>query len=164
MKNKTIAALLAFFVGGFGIHKFYLGYNFAGIVYLLLSWTFIPFFLAFMDFLGLVLMSDRAFDSKYNHQLSGSVYGKVDDKYHHHIYDNRAIGFNSSNNNSISENLEIEILRICQERQGATMSECVIATNVKPAEVKKVIKQLCDEGLLVVDNRISDGALVYLPV
>lgn len=66
MKNKTVAALLAFFLGGLGIHKFYLGENVAGILYLLFFWTFIPGLIAFFEFLGLALMSDRAFDAKYN--------------------------------------------------------------------------------------------------
>ncbi|MEE3624750.1 TM2 domain-containing protein [Nitrospirillum sp. BR 11752] len=34
-KNKLVACLLAFFLGTFGIHKFYLGYNTAGIIMLL---------------------------------------------------------------------------------------------------------------------------------
>ncbi|MEJ2125673.1 MAG: TM2 domain-containing protein [Alphaproteobacteria bacterium] len=33
-KNKWIAALLAFFFGGFGVHKFYLGKNTAGLIML----------------------------------------------------------------------------------------------------------------------------------
>jgi TM2 domain-containing membrane protein YozV/cold shock CspA family protein len=33
-KNKWIAALLAFFLGAFGIHKFYLGKNNAGLIML----------------------------------------------------------------------------------------------------------------------------------
>lgn len=33
MKNKFLAALLAFFLGAVGIHKFYLGENFGGILY-----------------------------------------------------------------------------------------------------------------------------------
>ncbi|MEZ4462632.1 MAG: TM2 domain-containing protein [bacterium] len=35
MKDKTTAFLLAWFLGGFGIHKFYLGENGAGLLYLL---------------------------------------------------------------------------------------------------------------------------------
>lgn len=31
-KNKVIAALLAFFLGGFGAHKFYIGANGAGVI------------------------------------------------------------------------------------------------------------------------------------
>jgi TM2 domain-containing membrane protein YozV len=66
MKNKVVAAVLALFLGGLGIHKFYLGQNFAGIMYLLFSWTFVPGIIAFFEFLGLLLMSDRAFDAQYN--------------------------------------------------------------------------------------------------
>jgi TM2 domain-containing membrane protein YozV len=33
--KRITAALLAFFLGGWGVHKFYLGYNTAGIIYLL---------------------------------------------------------------------------------------------------------------------------------
>lgn len=35
IKNKTLAAILALFLGGLGIHKFYLGKTAAGILYLL---------------------------------------------------------------------------------------------------------------------------------
>ena len=42
MKNKTVAILLAFFLGGIGVHKFYLGNAMLGVVYLLLCWTGIP--------------------------------------------------------------------------------------------------------------------------
>lgn len=66
MKNKGIAAVLAFFLGGIGIHKFYLGENLAGILYFIFCWTFIPSVIAFFEFLGLLLMSDQAFNSKYN--------------------------------------------------------------------------------------------------
>jgi TM2 domain-containing membrane protein YozV len=34
-KNKVAAGLLAIFLGGLGIHKFYLGYTWPGLVYLL---------------------------------------------------------------------------------------------------------------------------------
>ncbi|KOR34660.1 MULTISPECIES: NINE protein [Planktothricoides] len=66
MKNKWVAALLAFFLGGIGIHKFYLGNNVAGLLYFLFSWTFIPAILAIFDFIGLVLTSEEAFNRKYN--------------------------------------------------------------------------------------------------
>lgn len=66
MKNRGIAIVLAFFLGGFGLHKFYLGNNVAGIIYLLFSWTLIPSILAFFDFLGLVLMSDEGFNRQFN--------------------------------------------------------------------------------------------------
>ncbi|MDC0834289.1 putative membrane protein [Geitlerinema sp. FC II] len=70
MKNKAIAALLAFFLGFLGIHKFYLGQNFSGILYLILSWTGIPAILAIFDFLGLLLMSDATFNVRYNNMVT----------------------------------------------------------------------------------------------
>jgi TM2 domain-containing membrane protein YozV len=66
MKNKIVAALLAFFLGGFGIHKFYLGEGVAGVIYLLFCWTLIPGIIAFFEFIGLLLTSDQVFDAKYN--------------------------------------------------------------------------------------------------
>lgn len=42
MKTKGVAIILCFFLGGLGVHKFYLGQSFAGILYLLFCWTLIP--------------------------------------------------------------------------------------------------------------------------
>ncbi len=67
MRNRLVAALLALFTGCFGLHKFYLGENCTGVLYLLFSWTFIPYIISFFEFLGLVFMSDNAFDAKYNY-------------------------------------------------------------------------------------------------
>lgn len=66
MKNRMVAVLLAFFVGGFGIHKFYLGQNGAGIIYLLFFWTMIPSIIAFFETIILFCMSDQAFNAQYN--------------------------------------------------------------------------------------------------
>ena len=49
--NKVIYCILAFFVGGLGFHKFYAGRAGAGLLYLLFCWTFIPAFVAFIEFI-----------------------------------------------------------------------------------------------------------------
>lgn len=77
MKNKIVAALLALFLGSLGIHKFYLGQNVAGIIYLLFSWTFIPGIIAFFEFIGLLLMSDDVFNVKYNRLTPSNVYSAI---------------------------------------------------------------------------------------
>lgn len=64
-KSKVAAALLAFFLGGFGIHKFYLGQIGLGILYLVFCWTFIPAIIAFIEFILLLTMSDETFNMKY---------------------------------------------------------------------------------------------------
>lgn len=66
-KNRMTAILLAFFLGGFGIHKFYLGQAGKGIMYLLFCWTFIPAILAFIEVILLIVMSDSEFIRKYGH-------------------------------------------------------------------------------------------------
>lgn len=64
-KNRITAVLLAFFLGGIGAHKFYLGRTGAGILYLIFFWTFIPAIIAFVEFIIYLTMSDEAFAAKY---------------------------------------------------------------------------------------------------
>lgn len=49
--NKIVYCVLAFFLGGIGIHKFYAGKIGTGILYILFCWTFIPGFIAFIEFI-----------------------------------------------------------------------------------------------------------------
>jgi len=65
-KSKVTAMLLAFFLGGFGVHKFYLGRTVWGVVYLLFFWTLVPACIAFIEFLIYAFMSEDRFDEKYN--------------------------------------------------------------------------------------------------
>ena len=48
-KDKIIAGLLAFFLGGIGVHHFYLKENKKGIIKLIFCWTYIPALLALFD-------------------------------------------------------------------------------------------------------------------
>ncbi len=68
-KDRIIAGVLAFFGGSFGIHRFYLGDNFRGLMHILFSWTFIPSIISFFDAIGFLTMSDERFDLKYNPHL-----------------------------------------------------------------------------------------------
>jgi len=65
-KSRVVAILLAFFLGGLGIHKFYLGQIKWGVAYLLLCWTFIPSIAAFVEFIMLIIMTDQDFNTKFN--------------------------------------------------------------------------------------------------
>ncbi len=69
MKNKLTASLLSLFLGGAGIHKFYLGQTGLGIIYLLFCWTFIPAIIGFIEGLILLSMSEEAFNEKYNGKM-----------------------------------------------------------------------------------------------
>ena len=71
MKNKVVAALLAFIGGTFGLHKFYLREPGAGVFYIILMFMtsrIFPFstFLGFIDGLRYLMMSPEDFDRKFN--------------------------------------------------------------------------------------------------
>lgn len=70
MKDKTNAALLALLLGPLGAHKFYLGRTGIGVVYLVLTLTFvlawIPAIAGFIDFMVLALMDKDEFNRRYN--------------------------------------------------------------------------------------------------
>ena len=66
MKSKTVALLLALFLGGLGIHKFYLGSKKTGWLYLLFFWTVIPAILALIDFFVILFMPRNIFNRKYS--------------------------------------------------------------------------------------------------
>ena len=49
--NKVVYCLLAFFLGGIGVHKFYAGKIGAGILYFIFCWSFVPAFIALIEFI-----------------------------------------------------------------------------------------------------------------
>jgi len=67
-KNKVVAALLSFFTGTFGFHRFYLG-QWWGIFYLLLFWTGIPSIVAFIETFVFLFSDQKLWDKKYNDGL-----------------------------------------------------------------------------------------------
>jgi TM2 domain-containing membrane protein YozV len=66
-RNRVVAALLAIFLGGFGIHKFYLGRIGQGILCLIFCWTFIPGLVGFIEGIIYLAMNDFTFNKKYGH-------------------------------------------------------------------------------------------------
>jgi len=73
-KSKIVAALLAFFLGGLGIHKFYLGCNTAGIIMLLVFLfgfvllgipSLVIGLIAFIEFIIYLIKSDADFQTIY---------------------------------------------------------------------------------------------------
>lgn len=79
MKSKYVAAALAFFLGIFGVHRFYLGRRFLGILHFALFWIcfiitkedhepalMFPAIWGFIDAVLLFVMPKEEFDERYN--------------------------------------------------------------------------------------------------
>lgn len=113
MKSKLVAILLAFFLGGIGIHKFYLNRPIQGVIYLLLCcviapllaltvilspisfviWCVMPI-LVIIDIVRYALMSDREFQIRYS-------IGRQD---HHIIHEHHYHHYKEENSDQKKEN------------------------------------------------------------
>ena len=65
-RDQTCAVLLAALLGDFGLHHFYLGQPFLGLLYLLFCWTGIPGVLAALEACRYGFMSAAAWAELYN--------------------------------------------------------------------------------------------------
>lgn len=71
--NKTVAVLLALFLGGIGVHRFYIGQTKSGLIWffsaLLLSWTFIApvlfAFFALFEAIGYMMETPEKWESRF---------------------------------------------------------------------------------------------------
>ena len=75
--DKTALALLAFFLGGFGAHKFYVGKYGQGIFYILFCWTGIPGLIAFVEFIIYLCTPSEEIAQKYTSKGAGPVIAVV---------------------------------------------------------------------------------------
>ena len=75
--DKTALALLAFFLGGFGAHKFYVGKYGQGIFYILFCWTGIPGLIAFVEFIIYLCTPPEQIAQKYTSKGAGPVIAVV---------------------------------------------------------------------------------------
>lgn len=68
-KSQLVAALLCFFLGGLGIHDFYLGYIGKGILQIVLSLLIVGFILVIIDFVRILIGSLKPKDGDYSTKL-----------------------------------------------------------------------------------------------
>ncbi len=69
VKSKITAGLLAIFLGGLGIHKFYLGKIGMGILYIVFCWTYIPAIIGFIEGIIYLTQNDETFQLKHHVRL-----------------------------------------------------------------------------------------------
>lgn len=69
MKEKNVAGILALFLGGLGVHRFYLGQTGLGIFYLIFCWFPVIWIVGLIDAIAFFSMDQEVFDRKYNRQF-----------------------------------------------------------------------------------------------
>lgn len=69
IKDKNVAGILALFFGAIGVHRFYLGQVWLGVLYAVLMFTGISFMLGLIDAIVFFSMDRDAFDIKYNREF-----------------------------------------------------------------------------------------------
>ena len=75
-KSDVVAILLAFFLGSFGAHRFYMGETGWGILYLLFCWTFVPHLVSFVE---CFLLPGRV--RRYNDRLAQGIAARIRNSY-----------------------------------------------------------------------------------
>lgn len=63
-KSKSTAGILAIFLGGLGIHRFYLG-QWWGIFYLLFCWAVVPSIIGFIEGIVFLSRTDQDWNAQY---------------------------------------------------------------------------------------------------
>lgn len=152
MANKGTAYLLWFFstFGMCGIHRLYLGKPVSGILY------FMTFgFFGIGQVIDLFLIPDMVDHKNLKQQM---LYGSAPSSVQPPIVQDQ------DRFSHAHPPLEVQILKVCRDLQGATLSDCVIASQRSADEVRTKVQELCLEELLVVDNRDGDGAVIYRAV
>ena len=95
MKKKGVAFVLAFLLGIWGVHRFYLGQRFRGIAHLMLGvggllatvtggppFVILPALLGFIDAILFFVMPQEEFDNKHNYNKKSAWFRRVDRKHH----------------------------------------------------------------------------------
>lgn len=70
MKSKIVAGILGILLGGWGIHKFYMGNILPGIIYIALCWTGIPPILGLVE--GIIYLIDD--DAKFQERVEAKKF------------------------------------------------------------------------------------------
>lgn len=71
--NQVAAGVLALLLGGIGAHKFYQGNTKMGLIYLCLSWTFIPALISLVEGILILVADESEYEEKY---ADGSIFGR----------------------------------------------------------------------------------------
>jgi DeoR/GlpR family transcriptional regulator of sugar metabolism len=59
------------------------------------------------------------------------------------------------------DKIKIQLLKAAKVQGAITVADCVLETGCSAAEIRQYLEELQQEDLIRVDNRESDGAIIY---
>ncbi|MGK7955577.1 MAG: TM2 domain-containing protein [Crocosphaera sp.] len=144
MRNTGIAYILwsLSFLGCAGIHRFYLGKPFTGIIWLC-TW----------GLFGIGQLVDLFVLPKMVEEKNSELRGRLEETKYSQL--------SSEESPMLLQSPTHLILKLLSQQPEATLADCVLATGEETSEVKVVLEQMQREELITVDNRETDGAIVY---
>lgn len=175
MKNKNSAAVLAFLLGGVGVHKFYLGEIGWGITYAMFFWTYIPTIAGFVEAMILLSMPQDDFDYKYNHKaLLGYASRRLTHTSPNHVTTGDQSTANRYNTHTpptappqytrsiAAEAIDRRILKLCQLKGEVTLLDCFLEIEDIPKDIlEQRLEHLVRAEFLQIGNRATDGKVIY---
>ncbi|QCS51006.1 TM2 domain-containing protein (plasmid) [Picosynechococcus sp. PCC 11901] len=140
MVRRNSAALLAILLGSFGIHKFYLGEVFLGVLYLLFFWTYIPTIIGIIEGIYYCSLSEDEFRQKFN---IPTVQNKVSQYLANNSSENAALKQNNQKLNYLEQTiqkLERELQTL--KSKNRELSSIIISQQDSIAGIKEAQSQI----------------------
>ena len=68
---------------------------------------------------------------------------------------------NNSANLPSDNNVELKLLKLIKRNREVTLADCVIETSLSSQQVRETLEEMMKQQLITIDNRESDGSIVY---
>lgn len=160
VKKTGVAYLLwcTCFFGLAGVHRFYAGKYFSGIV-----WLFTLGFLGIGQLVDLALIPEMVEEENLKYRLlhGSSNNFAITPQVVVKVADEMPRSFQESNVKIETSNIQT-VLQLARENKGKiSLVDCVMATGKSAAELRTAIEYLCLEGVFEVETCPNTGLLIY---
>lgn len=156
-KRRDVAALLALFLGGFGVHKFYLGQIGWGLMYLFFSWTGIPTLAGWVEGLLFLIRSEDDFVRRFGRP---TAYARLDEQPRSGALPCRQNSAPSRALPKSPKDHEMLLLDFARHNRGEiSVARLMAEQEVNLDKVEDALARLAAKGL--VENELDDQGRIF---